>query len=291
MQTLRHSLQRLSLLAGLMLAACAPATGNNTPTAGTPAATQPAGANSSAAVSLTGEVTVFAASSLTEAFNEIGRTLEQQYPGLKVTFNFAGSQALRTQIEQGARADVFASANQQQMDLAIEHKAVANGAASIFATNKLVVAVSRSSSAQITSLKDLAKPGIKLVLAQSDVPVGGYSRDALNKLSANPDFGADFGSRVLKNLVSEETNVRQVLAKVQIGEADAAIVYTTDITPQAAGSVKQLPIPDQYNVIASYPIAAVVGNKEPELAKAFIAFVRSPEGQAILLKYGFLPPS
>jgi len=224
-------------------------------------------------------LTIFAASSLTEAFTEIGRAFEAQHPDTKVVFNFAGSQTLRTQIEQGASADVFASASQKEMDTLI-----ANGLADqgdIFATNALIVIVPANNPGNVQTLQDLAKPGLKIVLAAEGVPVGKYARQSLELMNAS--FGADFSAKVLANVVSNEDNVKQVVAKVELGEADAGIVYVTD----AQGDVKQIEIPKEINVIAQYPIAALNGAKELELARDFVAFVSSAEGQAILAQAGF----
>jgi molybdate transport system substrate-binding protein len=137
-------------------------------------------------------------------------------------------------------------------------------------------------------LQDLAKPGVKLVLTNKEVPVGNYSRQALAKMSQDAAFGSDFATRVLANLVSEETNVKQVVAKVQLGEADAGIVYSSDVTPAVRGAVKVLAIPEPFNVIAQYPIAVVRDAPNAAGARAFIDYVLSPAGQAILTKHGFL---
>ncbi|MCL6647061.1 MAG: molybdate ABC transporter substrate-binding protein [Chloroflexi bacterium] len=272
----------------LGLSACQPApTGAPSPTSSGPSvATPPA---QPARPALSGELVVFAAASLSEAFTEIGQRLEASAPGLRVTFNFAGSPQLRTQIEQGARADLFASANIEQMELAVRN-GVISGTPRLFASNKLVVVVPRENPGRIQSVGDLARPGLKLVLAQRDVPAGAYAREIFQKLSADPAYGAVFADGTLRNVVSEEPNVRQVLAKVQLGEADAAIVYATDVTAQTANIVQVLPIPDQFNVVALYPIAVVQGARNREAAEAFINAVLASEGQATLKKYGFLPP-
>ena len=171
-----------------------------------------------------GELTIFTAASLTDAFKDMAAQIEPANPGTKLTFNFAGSPTLRTQLAQGARADVFASADEPNMAGAEEDGTI-TGQPQIFARNVLVVVVPVKNTAGIQTLQDLAKPNIKLVLTNKEVPVGNYARQALEKMSQNPAFGSDFSKRVLANLVSEETNVRQVAAKVQLGEADAGIVY------------------------------------------------------------------
>lgn len=239
---------------------------------------------------ISGNLTVFAAASLTAAFTDIGKQIEQQIPGTKISFNFAGSPTLRTQLNQGAKADVFASADEPNMRGAEQDGTIAS-TPEIFARNRLVLIVPKSDPAGITTLQDLAKPGIKLVLAQKDVPVGNYARQSFAKMDNAAGFGSDFSAKVLKNVVSEETNVKQVVAKVQLGEADAGIVYTTDVTPSVRPDVKMIDIPDQFNIIASYPAAVVKGSANPKSAAAFIAYLRSPAGQQILQHYGFLPPS
>jgi len=166
----------------------------------------------------TGALTVFAAASLTGPFSDIGKRLEATYPGLKIIYNFGGSPTLRMQLEQGARADVFAPADAVQMELAAG-SGIVQGATPMFAKNRLVVIVPRDNPGHVTSFRDLARPGLRLDVAAPAVPVGNYSRQALRQASAA--YGADFASRVLRNVVSEEENVRQVVAKVQLGEADA----------------------------------------------------------------------
>ena len=237
-----------------------------------------------------GEMTVFAAASLTDAFGEIASGFEARYAGTHVNLSFAGSSQLRAQILEGAPADVFASADQQNMDQVVAAGRI-SGNPQVFARNRLVVIVPAANPAGITTLEDLARPGVKLVLAQPDVPVGFYAREALAKMDGTEPFGAGFAERVLANVVSEETNVRQVVTKVQLGEADAGIVYVSDVTPGVQDQVATIAIPDAFNVIAAYPIAAVSGAPNPAGAAAFVSYVLSVEGQAVLARHGFLPGS
>ena len=230
-------------------------------------------------------LTVFAAASLTDAFTEIGAAFDAANPGVTTTFNFAGSQALRTQIEEGAPADVFASANKTQMDAVIAASLITEGTQQNFLTNKLVVILPADNPAALEKLEDLATPGIKLVLAAEEVPVGKYSREAFDLM--NGSFGNDFKDNVLANVVSNEDNVKQVVAKVQLGEADAGIVYTSDAI--AAPDLKTIEIPADLNVIAKYPIAPLVNSENADLAAKFIEYVLSAEGQAVLAKWGFAP--
>ena len=281
----------LILLAALFLVGCGPAaTPAVAPIQALPTEA-PTTAPTDIAVSPTAAaepktLTVFAAASLTDAFTEIGNNFEDANPGTTVSFNFAGSQALRTQIEEGAPADVFASANKTEMDTLVTDTLVAQDAPQQFLNNKLVVILPADNPAGLEKLEDLAMPGIKLVLAAEEVPVGKYARQAFD--SMNGQFGTDFKDKVLANVVSNEDNVKQVVSKIQLGEADAGIVYTSDAV--AAPGLKTIEIPADLNVIAKYPIAPLVKSENADLAKAFIAFVLSAEGQAILQKWGFTPP-
>jgi molybdate transport system substrate-binding protein len=227
------------------------------------------------------QLTVFAAASLTESFGEIVTAFEASHPGVNVTLNFAGSNTLRAQIDQGANADVFASANIKEMDALVSSGLVTEGAPQTFLTNQLVVITPANNPAGLSAFDELSRPGLKLVLAAEDVPVGRYARQMLDKV------GADFKARVLANVVSNEADVKQVVAKVQLGEADAGIVYASDAV--AAPELLVIEIPSEWNVLAKYPIAALKNAPQPKLADEFVAFVLSPDGQAILKKWGFSP--
>ncbi len=222
-------------------------------------------------------LTVFAAASLTEAFKELGADFTAE-TGIPVAFNFAGSQQLRAQLEQGADADVFASANNKEMTAAIRSGLVITGTPQVFAHNRLVVIMPKENPAGITALGGLAQPGLKLVLADKAVPVGQYSFDMLDKMSGDPAFGADFGRRVLANVVSYEQNVKSVVTKVQLGEADAGIVYATDVTPAAAQRVVALAVSEAYNQVASYPIAPLARSQNGAAAARFVAACVIEEG-------------
>lgn len=230
-------------------------------------------------------LTVFAAASLTDVFTEIGAAFDAANPGVTITFNFAGSQALRTQIEEGAPADVFASANGKEMDALVTGTFVTADVAQVFLSNKLVVILPADNPAALEKLEDLANPGIKLVLAAEEVPVGKYARQALDLMDAS--FGTGFKDKVLANVVSNEDNVKQVVAKVQLGEADAGIVYISDSI--AAPELKSIEIPTNLNAVAKYPIAPLVKSENADLAAKFIEYVLSFEGQAVLAKWGFAP--
>ena len=234
-------------------------------------------------------LTVFAAASLKDAFSEIGKNFEAANPGVKVAFNFAGSQQLAQQLKQGAPADVFASANSTQLNAVVTAGRIVSDTAHTFARNRLVTIVPAHNPAKLQTLRDLAKPGLKLVLAAKPVPVGQYSLDFLGKASAQPEFGATYSQSVLANVVSYEDNVKAVLTKVALGEADAGIVYSTDVTLDLKDKVTQIVIPDALNTLAAYPIAAIQDSPQAELAQQFVNYVLSAEGQKILIRNGFIP--
>ena len=273
----------LMFLMAVFLTACGTAA---TPTAAPVPATQPlAAAPTSAPAART--LTVFAAASLTQAFGEIGKAFEAANPGVTVTFNFAGSQTLVTQIQQGAPADIFASASGTNMDAVVTAGFVDKAAPQIFVTNKLVVILPENNPANVQTLQDLAKPGLKVVLGDATVPAGKYARQILDNMSKDPTYGTDFGTKVLANVVSNETDVKQVVAKIQLGEGDAGIVYVSDAI--AAPTLKTIEIPANLNVVAKYPIAPLIKSANLHLAAQFIAYVLSADGQATLKKWGFTP--
>ncbi|MGB8215453.1 MAG: molybdate ABC transporter substrate-binding protein [Anaerolineales bacterium] len=277
------------LALAVLLAACGPvATATPVPTAVPPTATTlPPTVTPvpSTATPAPRTLTVFAAASLTGSFGDIGKAFEAANPGVTVTFNFAGTQALVTQLTQGASADVFASANEAYMNNLVTANLVAAGTPKDFVTNVLEVILPANNPANLQTLQDLAKPGLKLILEDKSVPAGTYSLQILANMSKDPTFDTDFSAKVLANVVSYETDVKQVVAKVQLGEADAGIVYITDAI--AAPTLKTIPIPNAYNVIAKYPIAALSNSSQPQLAAAFVAYVLSADGQAIMKKWGF----
>jgi molybdate transport system substrate-binding protein len=244
-------------------------------------------ATSAVAKGATTTVTVFAAASLSDAFHDIGALVEHEHPGWRVRFNYAGSNQLALQIENGAQADVFASADQPWMKYLSERERL-SGAARTFARNRMIAIVPRTNPARIGSLRDLSRPGVKLVLSGAAVPAGRYAREVLSRLAERPEYGKDFARRTLANLVSEEENVRAVVTKVQLGEADAGFCYVSDALGPAARYLRTFTIPEDVNVLAEYPIAVLKSGSSPDAAQAFVDRVLSPEGQKILVRYGFI---
>ncbi len=236
----------------------------------------------------TSTLRVFAAASLADAFGELAHQFEAAHAGTRVQLNLAGSQQLAVQLEQGAQADVFASADTRWMDYAREHGLLADSG-SVFARNRLVVIVPRSNPARIGRLQELTKRGVKLVLGAEAVPVGKYTREMLANLGRTEGYAPDFSKRALSNVVSEEENVKAVASKVQLGEADAGVVYRSDIDAALARFVRILEIPEAANVLATYPIAVVKGAHRSDDASAFIELVMSPAGQRVLQRRGLIP--
>ena len=228
-------------------------------------------------------LTVLAASSLTDAFGELEGTFEQQNPDTDVVTSFAGSSELLAQIEQGAPADVFASADEAKMETAVDEELVSEP--QTFARNRPVVIVPADNPAGIGELEDLATPGTSLVLAQDGVPIAEYAKQVLS--NADAQYGEDFDQRVLDNIVSREANVRASANRVALGEADATFVYVTDVTPDIQDKVEVIEIPQDLNVIATYPIATVTESQNADLAQEWVDLVLSDEGQEVLEKYGF----
>ena len=219
---------------------------------------------------------VFAAASLTDAFKTLGSSFETAHAGTSVKFNFAGSPTLVTQIEQGAQADVFASADTTNMDKLTADGFTTGDAPTVFAHNKLEIAVAPGNPKHIKGLADVDRPGVIYISAGPTVPAGKYAAQALAKA----------GVKVTPR--SLETDVKSVVSKIELGEADAGIVYATDVKA-AADRVSGVEIPDAYNVEATYPIAALKDTGNSITAQAFIEFVTSSDGQSILGSYGFAP--
>lgn len=230
-------------------------------------------ANSAAGPS---ELTVFAASSLTGALNRLGRDFEEAHPGTTIRFDFAGSSDLAAQLEHGAQADVFASADQVTMDRVVSEGLVA-GRPVVFATNTMMIAVPPGNPGDIGGVADLGRPGVKVVVCAPAVPCGA----ATEKVEANT--GVDL------HPVSEEASVTDVLGKVVAGEADAGVVYVTDVKT-AGDTVEGVPIPLRQNAVNTYPIAVMSASPAFAAAQEFQAFVVGPEGRKTLVAAGFGAP-
>jgi molybdate transport system substrate-binding protein len=262
-----HRTRRILQVAGasaaalLTLSACSSATGSD---------------KGSSPGKPSGTVTVFAAASLEESFKTLGKTFEKEHPGTKVTFNFGGSDTLAASITSGAPADVFAAASTRTMATVTDQQDAA-GTPVTFVRNRLEIATPPGNPDRISSLKDLTEPGLKVVLCDKTVPCGAAARKAL-----------DAGGLKLTP-VSYEQDVKSALTKVELKEADAAVVYQTDV--RAAGDkVAGVNFPESAQAVNDYPIALLKNAPNPKTAKAFIALVRSAEGQKVLSRAGFLKP-
>ncbi len=227
------------------------------------------------------QVVIFAATSLRDVFTSMASDFKRAHPGVEVIFNFAGTQQLRTQLEQGANVDVFASADQRHMDALIRASRAKDPM--VFARNEPVIVVSGEGADTVRSLAELPN-AMRIVIGTPEVPIGRYTLQILDQAQAT--LGADFRARVEAKVVSRELNVRQVLTKVSLGEAQAGIVYRTDAR-SAQDRVSVVSIPPEVNVIAEYPIAIVTGAAHPRLAHAWMDYVLSSEGQRALTSAGF----
>ncbi|UCG24082.1 MAG: molybdate ABC transporter substrate-binding protein [Chloroflexota bacterium] len=235
------------------------------------------------------ELIVFAAASLAEAFDEAARQFELNNPGVDVVLNLAGSQQLAHQLSQGAPADVFASANEQQVEAVIEAGRVRSGSQQTFANNRLAVIIPADNPAGLRTLSDLDRPGLHFVLAAAEVPAGRYAVLFLDRAGDDPGYGPIFRDGVMANVVSFEENVRAVLSKVRLGEADAGIVYNSDVASKMVKDIHQLHIPEHLNVQADYIVAPIVDSQQPALARMFIDYLFDESGQELLKANGFVP--
>ena len=231
------------------------------------------------------ELVIFAASSLTDVFQELGEEYQLENPRVSVQFNFAGSSNLRMQLEYGAKADLYASANSFQIDLALKNNAV-RGLPKQFASNELVL-VTPKGNTKVNSLKDLPNQDVKIIFGASVVPIGVYSNIVLDKLAAAPVFGVEYRKGVEKNIVSYEPNVRMILNKIVLKQADAAFVYFTDINSVDPDLISIIRIPDKYNASVGYFILETSNVAKPIDAKKFVRFIGSEKGLSILKSYGF----
>lgn len=228
-------------------------------------------------------LTVLAASSLADAFGELETIFEEQNPKVDVGASFASSSDLLAQIQQGAPADVFASADEAKMETALEESLVAEPR--VFARNRPVVIVPADNPAGIQEFRDLGEVDAQLVLAEDKVPIAEYAKDVLE--NANSEYGSGFKQRVLDKIVSREANVRASANRVALGEADATFVYASDVNEDIRDGIQVVKIPESLNVLATYPIATVEGSPNSELARTWVNFVLGEEGQGVLERYDF----
>jgi molybdate transport system substrate-binding protein len=276
-----------TLIVVVLVGACgsssqqSPVATSQPPPAPSAAATTPA---STAAVDLT----IFAAASLAGVLDDLKEAYVASHPGTTLTISTDSSAALATQIEQGAPADVFLSA-----DTANPQKLVIGGfsagEAVAFATNELAIVTPADNPAGVSSPADLAKPGLKIIAAGDEVPITAYAKQLVANLAKEPGYPAGFEASYTSNVVSKEDNVKAVIGKIEIGEGDAAIVYITDAT--ASTEVSVIPVPDSANVTARYAGMVVGASPDQEPARMFLGWLTGPDGQAVLSRFGFLPPS
>ena len=267
----------LFLLVSLLLTGCGSTSTTTCTTAGATPTASPV------------TLTIFAAASLTKAFNDIEAKYHQAHSNVSFKATYDSSTTLEQQLANGAPGDIFASADTTNMQKATQAGLVTSS--QVFASNRLVVILPASNPGHISTLKDLAKAGVKIDLANATVPVGKYARQALANMAKSPDYGPSYQAAVLKNVVSEEQNDSAIVQKVQLGEADAGIVYVSDVNPSSASKFVSIEIPDNFNVIAKYPIAALKGSTHSSDAQSFVQFVLSSDGQTILKGYNFIPVS
>lgn len=235
-----------------------------------------------------GSLTIFAATSLTDVFEAVGAAFIEAHPDVEISLNFANSAMLAAQIAAGAPADLFASANELQMENVIESGRVDESEVKIFAHNRLTLIVPADNPGDVQTVEDLTKEAVLLVLAAEGTPIRAYTNAML--ASYNDDHGENFNGRVLRNLVSEESNVRQVVARVALGEADAGVVYQSDALGDVADQLIAISVDERHNQLASYPIAPLNDAGAQDLALAFIHFLRSDEAQSIMAENGFCWP-
>jgi molybdate transport system substrate-binding protein len=279
----------ISVVAGLavVLAACSSGGSSRSPTSAPTAApsTQPSTVPSAAAV---GELTIYGAASLKGALDKAKTAYEAANPGTKLVISTDSSSALETKIEQGAPVDVFLSADTINPNKLVD-AGLAAGDPVNFAANKLTVIVPTANTAGIMTPADLARKGIKIVAAGDEVPITRYAAQLVANLAKQASYPADFEAAYAANVVSKEDNVKGIVAKIELGEGDAGIVYVTDA--KASIKVGTIDVPDAANVPATYAGVVVKAASDPAAAKAFLDWFAGPDGQAILAGFGFLPPS
>jgi molybdate transport system substrate-binding protein len=274
-------------LFGLVVAACS-TTVVSSPSASTSVAPSSAAPSAASSSSEAVELTVFAAASLSNVLKEVATAYEAAYPGSKITVSADSSAALETQIEQGAPADVFLSADTTNPKKLVD-AGLSAGQPVVFAGNKLTIVVPSDHPGNVASPKDLAKARLKIIAAGDAVPITKYATQLVANLAKVAGYPAGFAAAYAANVVSQEDNVKAVIGKIELGEGDAAVVYVTDAA--ASTKVKPIDVPDEANVPASYAGVVVGASKHLEPARTFLGWLTSPDGLAIFQQFGFLPPS
>ena len=281
-----------ALVVAMLAAACSPAggsggTGGPSASAMGPGSGAPSAAGPSPSASSV-ELTVDAAASLKDAMAAIATAYATAAPGTTLTVSTDSSATLRTQIEQGAPADVFLSADAKNPQVLVDAGLTDGGIASL-ASNRLTIVVPPDNPAGISTPADLARPGVKIVAAGDEVPITKYATQAVKSLAGLPGYPHDYAAAYAANVVSREDNVRSVVAKIELGEGDAGIVYVTDAA--ASKAIKTIDLPPAANVVAMYAGVVVGSSAHPREAKAFLDWLVGSGGQAILASFGFRPPS
>jgi molybdate transport system substrate-binding protein len=269
-----------------VLAACS--NGGASPATSTATSAAPTTATSAAPSAAPAALTIYGAASLKGVLDKVKTAYEAANPGTTLTISTDSSATLETQIEQGAPADVFLSADTTNPKKLVD-KGLAAGAAVTFAGNKLTVIVPTANPAAITSPKDLARTGVKVIAAGDAVPITKYAALLVANLAKEADYPADFTAKYTANIASKEDNVKAIVAKIELGEGDAGIVYVTDA--KASTKVTAVDVPDTANVPATYAGVVVKASNNTAAALAFLTWFAGPDGQAILGTFGFLPPS
>jgi len=236
------------------------------------------------------ELIVFCGAGFTGAMSEIGEIYGNS-SNAQVRFNFDGLPALRVQIEEGAYADILISPDQSYMDPLVDAGFIGEDTVEAFASNKVAVVLPVDSSANITTIRDLATPGTKIVMGIEELPIGDYALQVLDLMAKDPEYGPAFKEAVLANVVSLETRVTGIVSKVALGEADAGFAFMSDVSPQMKGKVRKIPIPEGYNIRGNCSAAVLSQSDNSEAAEAFIDLLVSNDAQAILDEYGFIPLS
>ena len=276
-----------TLLAVALVAGCGSTAAPSSGASAQPstAASVPASSPASAAAV---DLTIFAAASLAGVLEEAKGAYETTHPGTTVTISTDSSAALATQIEQGAPADVFLSADTTDPKKLVD-AGLSAGEAVTFAANKLTIVAPADNPARIASPADLARPGVKVIAAGDEVPITTYAKELVANLAKDPAYPAGFEAAYAANVVSKEDNVKAVIGKIEIGEGDAAIVYVTDA--KASTGVTTVNVPDAANITARYAGIVVGASPDQEPARMFLGWLTGPDGQAVLARFGFLAPS